>query len=779
MTNELSASQSLRTSPPIEPGLALEKPRASIIKEEVLQALKNDDWSTFEALTLGSDAEINIVAERFENGENCFHVAMKSGSYSIVSNLMMLSYGGVPDLINDRDDAGHTPLMYAVQAKTDNPELIKSMINAGATEDLSDALATAAVKGHIKTVECLIENCTDRDAERALENAIAQHHGQRGSTAAKLLISMGVKVSNALPETITANFEKDLAKRLLLLGANGAAKLAQLAGFHDAAEIEPYIKVGVDVSRTLAILASKQPKPDIKAMKLVAATQSKLQDKSASAIYESALLRLCRNRNLPEIKTFCAALDAINPDHLDKILHQLIARGDSDTLITLISAGLANPDDILMNVALTGNFAATKALLHTSTNVSSVLQHLSKIHTSGYLNTSEAIELLVLAGADSSVLPDSTEALININERNTAISQSSQSQKNDALITATMQYNDVVDAVSFIKAGADKLVALKALKQTNSLEGIRTLLKADDDPCALLIDRLKANDMELVQAILKAKDISSDALNYLIKKGDLQTAAACIPVLTDGVDLLLQAVQDNDEELAKLLISIGADGPKLLASLMHTKQRELAGRLLTWGGVDINTARMRLTEITTGWSPASVDLGLLGADLSIAVMRAFESNNIEAAQKLVNAVNWAGSRSILRVIDDKTVAEDVKTARLKLILQWNVSTDEAMQTLAERNDTDNLRRLVRLGASAESLMMDLSKRGDIRRIAALIVAGADIARPMETLQASNEQEALRTLTVALAVAQSDSILAHARANNLPYRINPSGSVELI
>lgn len=191
---------------------------------------------------------------------------------------------------------------------------------------------------------------------------------------------------------------------------------------------------------------------------------------------------------------------------------------------------------------------------------------------------------------------------------------------------------------------------------------------------------------------------------------------------------------------------------------------------------------MHLTALTRPYykSAAKEDMFLMGADLSTAIIRAFEADNIGAAQQLAEeAFGRGAARAIMPIIDDKTVTEDVKTARLKLLLQWNVPTDDAMQTLADRNDTGNLGRLIRLGVSAENIMMDLSKQGDTRRIAALIVAGADIAKPMQTLQTSNEQEALRTLTTALAIAQSNSILAHARTNNLSYRINPSGRVELL
>lgn len=131
-----------------------------------------------------------------------------------------------------------------------------------------------------------------------------------------------------------------------------------------------------------------------------------------------------------------------------------------------------------------------------------------------------------------------------------------------------------------------------------------------------------------------------------------------------------------------------------------------------------------------------------------------------------------------RVAEDPALSDDAKQAKLTTLKQLGANAESALDSLAKAGKTEMIRHLVRLGTPAKNLVMDLAKSGDTRMISALIIAGADFGGAMETLQANGEQKALRILTVALAMAQSNSTLNQARAEGLPYRVNPSGSVDL-
>src|SRR5690606_5781230 len=116
----------------------------TIVREKILHALKTDDWDTFLALTVHDDTGFNIATERYEHGQNCFHVALQSGSREIVMNLAKIDDQNIRNLLDERDDFRNAPLTYAVQGQTDDPELIDALVHAGATEQAEDALALAA-----------------------------------------------------------------------------------------------------------------------------------------------------------------------------------------------------------------------------------------------------------------------------------------------------------------------------------------------------------------------------------------------------------------------------------------------------------------------------------------------------------------------------------------------------------------------------------------------------------------------------------------------------------
>lgn len=391
MVNELSSSQNLPSSPSVELDTTLESPQGPTIKEKVFHALQADDWSTFEALALGENAEINIATERFDNGQNCFHVALKSGGHSIVSNLAKLNHEWVRDLVNGTDQSRRTPLVYAADTQTDNPELIGALLNAGATEGFWDALSIATMKGHAETAKLLIDNDVEDNAPYVLESIVRLHYGKPGMDAAKLLISLGVNVTDSLPEGALIILNKEVAERLLLLGAKGSDKLAEIAEYRDAGEVEGYIQVGADVPRTLTLLANNPThKRNREAMTLVVSTASKLKKKPELEIYESALLSLARNKDIAGLQRFTAALNAINPAHLKNILNRLTANGDSGTLSMLT----ANPEDKPTNAALAGDVAAAKTLINTDVKTSTVLQLDHLIKTGDLQTTSAFISVL-------------------------------------------------------------------------------------------------------------------------------------------------------------------------------------------------------------------------------------------------------------------------------------------------------------------------------------------------------------------------------------------------
>lgn len=141
MLNELCFPQNRSSSNGIARFHA--SPNARDIRQVVLEALKKDDWSVFEASAF-NDAETAIETMRFDNGKNCLHAAVKTGSQTVALNLIKLAHERHLDLVNSKDQTGCTPLMYAADSTIDNLGLVDALINAGAREGLAQALKSAA-----------------------------------------------------------------------------------------------------------------------------------------------------------------------------------------------------------------------------------------------------------------------------------------------------------------------------------------------------------------------------------------------------------------------------------------------------------------------------------------------------------------------------------------------------------------------------------------------------------------------------------------------------------
>lgn len=810
MINDIHPSHSLSTtSDSGDVPVRLDPP---IVREKILHALKTDNWDTFLALIVQDDTGFNIATERYQHGQNCFHVAIQSGSREIVMNLAKIDNQDVRNLLDEPDDLRNAPLVYAVQGQTDDPELIDALIHAGASEQAEDALELAAKNNHMKAAEQLINAAEELDLSPAhvLCHLSRQGFDRQAIDGAKRLIALDVSSTEALPDSIDHSFEKRPAKNLLVLGGQGSQKLVEFARAGYIDDARRYTNIGADALKALRILAtSPEGSADIEAIEQLAEALHHISGISTYEIYRSALRSFIRDSDIKGIQAFVSTLNAINPHVLTQIRNDLVVTGDSDAITTLIAADAADAAEMLKNLALQGHIAAAKAILATGLDTSLLLKTLLDEAIADEHKSLYALHVLMLAGADASALPDDAPQWSRLDERKQQIAALSTDEKNASLIKAAAN-NDVVDVTLLINGGADKLSALDKLSEINNkattnndagglillipneagkmspmdesgeteTSGIGTLQKADLQAFHTLTECLQSGNIALARTLLKSNgNADTTALHHLIKHGQLTLARAIVPAVTDGQALLLQAVQDENETLGRTLMDIGVDGSRLLASLLGTHQRELAARLGTWGA-DPHMAYVpfAVTQTRNSYLPHE-ELTIMGGDPVVALLRSIENKDAAASRAL--ATRGAGYRAMQRVAEDPALSDDAKQAKLTTLKQLGANAESALDSLAKAGKTDMVRHLVRLGTPAKNLVMDLAKSGDTRMISALIIAGADFGGAMETLQANGEQKALRILTVALAMAQSNSTLASARAEGLPYRINPTGGVDLI
>ncbi|CAM4171575.1 hypothetical protein BOTU111921_15205 [Bordetella tumbae] len=753
MPNQITVSQ----SPPCvisTAGLPV-TPANVDARRSLSQAFQTDDWTLFDALTTDNHTGLT-VADLNEKGQNYLHIAIISGSYSIALNLTQFAYQWDVDLINTKDQFGYTPIMYAAESQADHPQLVDMLIDLGAYVGLPEALKSAAKNGHTETAKRLITG-VGGDAPKVLAQVL--HHDQDGSgmKAAKFLISLGMNPTSAL-EYAGENHWFDAADALLVLGAKGSEALVLIvtrqpltrgaitsSAMHKiSTKVRTLVQAGSDVAAALTDLAKK---PKNQSNTLAVAMLIRAEEKARElghcegpSCSTVALLRLAESGDIAAILVLSEAMDFQHQGY-----DELVKNSYVDALKALISARRVNPNEMLRRAAHAGDVASTKALVNTGMPTSAlprdmIIQSQPWEHSA----TLKTIKLLVTAGASTSTVPD--ELLTEINRRKQEISDLSPSEKNTALLAAAKERN-TTEVAMLLERGAEIAAALKHLSDADDLDGIRTLINAGMSAPTALIDLVRAGEMDVAQSLIRAKDVSAEALIQLIRNKELTLARAFIPALTNGREALVQAAQDTDDNLVSALVRLGAAGPEALLWLLQMKSREQAVRLIS-SGVDIHTALM--LAIRSGSYAAQKDLITMGADLSLALTRAVECEDMATAQQILL---WddleAGPKTLLDLIEDETVPDDIRNAKLKVLLQMGIDTDSVLERVIENGTPTQLKNLIALGAPTANVLADLGKKGNRRDAQMLIGAGADVATAIETLLQSNEQAAANVLVVAM------------------------------
>lgn len=775
-------------------------------ESDALRALKTNDAVALKALI--DRGLLNVADGLFDNGQNCLHAAIKLGSLSIALYLAQTSHALPRDLINSRDSTGHTPLMYAIGTPTDNVELVDALINAGASDDRGHMLMYAAAKGHTKTAERLI--AAGAAASDALRMVIQDNcmSDVTKAGAVKLLRSLGADASDALKMAITKNrmpetkavrapewtgpwswtappsamdytaADDDLRalRTLSLLGAKGSDALTSAVIGDKTGLSKRLILGGADVTTALInLVKDARDNADQLARKLLF-IEKDTQRKHAvpsGRMMTVLMLSLAQSKKTSAMIALSKAVDVRT-----LVWDELLKHESIDAARAVISS-LKKPEKIVNDYALERDLSTTTKFLNAGVKM---FTSPGACHYWGhrtYKDRLPEVKLLIAAGVPWSALPkehtslstgDAQRQLI-LNKQTKNRIQSSPPGKRMELLLSAAEREDVVDVALVLDKGVDRIAALQKLSQDRNLRGIRTLIKGGMSATEAFIDRVKATDMNTAQDLAKAisslrKPVATLALIELIARDDEATARTIIPTFTDGVQALIEATLSHDRNLAKRLIALGADGPTALLNLIQTNNYETAGRLVAWG-VDIHTTLMmtyrEIDSIGTSIqikAIAAVRSALIisGADSSIALLRAADSNNLFAARRLVRADVSTGEKALLQLI---AMPVGTKTrATLTFLQHSGVQIDEVMMMWAEEGKTSQLKGLIASGVPTAGPLMDLCKKRDRLSAQTLISAGADYITAMRTLQISNETEAVTVLGLALTYARDRVKTAH-------------------
>ena len=803
-------------------------PDPAVVKDHFLQALKTDDCESFMTL-IGNTHTRTILADmRFKSDRNVLHVAIQAGSHAIAIALARLNTGWIRALAAEKDSDAYTPLMYAATDQTDNTDVIDALIPLGDDQKGDLALRQAARCGLVAIAQRLVHAANELDfspchvlQETARYSIMDSDFGDEEIRIAHFLVSLDIDPTETLQFAL-ASADEQAVLGLLCLGARASEKLAKAALINNCRDtqsyvmthrarlrnVQPYVQAGADTLRAMRLLLSRHTgQVDAWAIKKLADAHRQATAKSHLETCRSIVLTLLRSRHFPELLAFCKALDKVDPGALQTLCKHLIRERDVDVIAALMQMGLVAPEKTLQDVALSANIAATRALLNTDIDTTRLLPALFDRVVADDVRALLILRILILAGVDTSSLPDHAHEWTKIESRCRQIAALSPEAKYKALLTAAKN-NDVVDIALLIRHDADKVAVLRHLADTRHWTAIRSVLKADLNSFDTVAERIQENDFDLARLLLQADDIDLNstlwrlnklgllnahlpthsaatmALSQFIKQGRLDLARACIPALTDGQQLLEQAAQDDDEALGRYLLEIGADGAKLVALLFYKGQKEIAIKLLTWD-VDTATVGVHLVmmdddDVCRGRRALSI----LGVGSPHLLLRAIELKHARATRKLADPTVGAlvgpsvCLRAMLHVINDATMPDDIRMTKLRLLVQLGASTDRAVETLAKAGKFNEIKQLVKVGVPVDALMVELAKRGASNTIATLIISGADVRKIFAILKDSQQDAALHTMTMALVKAETESTQAHAEANRLPYKTMPSGRVEL-
>jgi ankyrin repeat protein len=696
-------------------------------RQAVLNALGQGD---LEAFTLSSTCLAHdMMALRFERGQNCLHQAIKSGQHSIALYLAQCSEPWMPALIDEPDDLGHTPLNIAIDAAQDLADLVDALLTAGARDNPSEALAHAACNGHTETNTRLI--AAGANPSIALALAVHQpksvdHHAQ----AVRLLRALGADVDAALEVAVARGWPHAI-RTLAWLGAHSTDALVVAARNHDRAALENLIMGGADVTSALMRLARDAMGT---AAEFLMAEQGRLC--RAFGYDRHAVLRLANSGDI-------AAMRILTP-HLSGgafYCRGLAESGNVDAIRVLSEAGLLSPADLVSTVR-EGDLKAARTLIQAGVSTAEILRELRHASAGRELtsDTYKKIRLLHAAGADTSTLPIRRTATVSddLNNRRAAFASLSADDKNLQLLWAAINGN-VPDVALLLELGANPAVALKELNADWDVGTRYTLIKAGMDGPRVLLDLVRAGDMETARALVLTHGVSTEAILQLIRNGERETARAFIPDLTDGSDELIDAALSDDRTLALELVALGANGPMALLRSLAAQRNEAAGRLIEWD-IDLDVTLMlafrHREEIFGSFDPTiPITLRLLGAQLDNALRHAQARGEAEAARRLITDHPHVGRDALLRLSEGAPDA--VKRATLQFLLAAGVNAHDVITSLAHDQqhlgNLARLRALVSLGLPTAGSLMELGGMHHRNTAANVINAGGDIASALNQL----------------------------------------------
>ncbi|MVW79539.1 ankyrin repeat domain-containing protein [Bordetella sp. 02P26C-1] len=714
------------------------------------------------AVTRNNLAEFQAISSKhpqacanavFDNGQNILHLATASQSYAVARDFLQRCPEWTSDLVNARDDHGHTPLTYVCAGPQDNADLVVQLLRAGTREDLIAPLLAAARNGHENIAVQLIEAGADLNLAlpKLCDANIPAEESWRGTC---ILQSFEPDSIHDVLSAVAHTGDSHVAAALQIHGASGSRVLLNMAshGTLEGNALTTLLKSGLDLPQ--AIIGLVQRGDLSKASQVLGlAKRFVTNDTVAGAVIQLA--------EKGDMKTLSRMAPLFNTEIRSNrsLWEELITRCDASTLKGIMSLGLTVPNGTLKTLVDLEHVGAMKKLLDAGVPPSMMI----KAAGSNLSGDEKRVLALKAAGVD-------------VGGGNNV--SSTRDQQRQRQVFGKLSSEDQLQAIADIVAqGKTGLVAwlLTAAKDPQSLlkqaarraDGEKicsSLLRSGlVDAESLLVDLVKSDQMNDAKKLLRAmrnarlsdfENVCTPVLFNLIQNGDLGTAKKFMPSLTSGESALAQAASINDMGMVTSLVEAGADVSLAVGTLIQKKQVEAAGRILEQEAkVDFDLALMWAIDGFSHTDGYKV-LELVGAKLSNALFLAAKEGHDHIVEAIVEIDESLVREVLIRVSSDPALAEWEKR---DIVQEWrfgSLTLAGALEELARDSTTLSvLRHILSLGAPSENALVALAKRGELSAVEQLIFAGSATRGAMRTLVNGGNTEAVEVLKQAMESAK--------------------------
>ncbi|MVW70193.1 ankyrin repeat domain-containing protein [Bordetella sp. 15P40C-2] len=646
----------------------------------ILAAIIGDEVPDLTALIERHSDDLAQI--RYERGLTVLHVATDHGSNSIARHLLSEHPDTVKELINARDDTGRTPLVCALLNPENDPDLLpllqldEAQNSYALARVLQQDDVSAEIKG--KAVQRLTKSGVN--ITQALD--VAVEHQWR--TAIRLLTVLGAPSSEVLSAAAIAGDRKKV-QALSSEPSIVAAALVKLASANqsDGLTLLCAPDIGPAHARVVAHAfchIAEDFRSD--APSTMPGTMAKLVQCITHTMYpEFARIAALGNIDAIKILAEAKALFALK-------IEKIICDGNLAAMRTLVAAGATVPIETQEN------------LLALYTNAPPGTPQLRAAW--------QNYKLLYAVEADISNMPQHVREKIS---REIATLRAHPSAQLDKALINVINLKEVAQVKTLIDRGAKWENALTALN-SGDMTGVQVLLHAGVDAtqalCYAVRNRLMAVATALIEADARyvrhldaapyvSHPIVARVIIDLIQKKDDAFMQWFIPTLSNGTNELVYAARMKHVPLAQTLINLRVNGSAALIHALATGEYEAAGQLISWGYADVDTALMLSFRLEQPQIQAPVQciLQSLGGHLSIALLRAAESWQIDAAKNLIARHPEIGRSALMELTgDDWSV---LKLLRLRVVVNSGADTKTVIADLIRNGMTvSNKRRLQRL-----------------------------------------------------------------------------------